>query len=210
VAKRPTYDEKTWSAIRKEWIAGQLSLTEISASFGPSRPAIRGHAQRYDWPPRGSLVEAVRQSIKTELLADDNTPADVPPAEAGEIIESATKRGVTVVRKHRQFISRLFGILDGTLSELENMEAKALEIVGKRSKKARLMAMQMVSKARFDGMKIASQVLSQAIPLERQAFSLDDDAGQATAIRYVAPDYKKPRHAGLSEDDWDQEENDED
>jgi hypothetical protein len=59
-----------------------------------------------------------------------------------------------------------------------------------------------LSKAKLDGMRAVSQVLSQAIPLERLAYSLDDDKGSAVAIKYVAPDYKKPPNSGLSEDQW--------
>ena len=59
-----------------------------------------------------------------------------------------------------------------------------------------------LSKAKLDGMRAVSQVLSQAIPLERLAYSLDDDKGLAMPIKYVAPAYKKPAGSGLSEDEW--------
>ena len=59
-----------------------------------------------------------------------------------------------------------------------------------------------LSKARLDGMRAVSQVLNQAIPLERLAYSLDDDKGGAVAIKYVAPDHKNPPYSGLSEDQW--------
>jgi hypothetical protein len=59
-----------------------------------------------------------------------------------------------------------------------------------------------LSKAKLDGMRAVSQVLSQAIPLERLAYSLDDDMGGDLPIKYVAPDYKKPPHSGLSGDQW--------
>ena len=59
-----------------------------------------------------------------------------------------------------------------------------------------------LSKAKLDGMRAVSQVLSQAIPLERLAYSLDDDKGGAVPIMYVAPTYKKPPYSGLSEDQW--------
>ena len=60
-----------------------------------------------------------------------------------------------------------------------------------------------LSKAKIDGMKAVSQVLSQAIPLERKAYSLDTDRGEAISIRYVVPDIQKPKWSGLSEDQWD-------
>ena len=59
-----------------------------------------------------------------------------------------------------------------------------------------------LSKAKIDGMRAVSQVLSQAIPLERLVYSLDDDKGGAVPIKYLAPDYKKPPYSGLSQDQW--------
>ena len=58
-------------------------------------------------------------------------------------------------------------------------------------------------------MKAVSQVINQAIPLDRQAFGLDSDRGEAQNIRYTAPLYKKPKGSGLSEENWDDPENDE-
>jgi hypothetical protein len=60
-----------------------------------------------------------------------------------------------------------------------------------------------LSKAKIDGMRAVSQVLSQAIPLERKAYSLDSDRGETMSIRYVTPDIQKPAWSGLSEDEWD-------
>ena len=65
--------------------------------------------------------------------------------------------------------------------------------------KAQAMLVASLSKAKLDGMRAVSQVLTQAIPLERLVYSLDDDKGGDLPIRYIAPDYKKPPHTGLSE-----------
>jgi hypothetical protein len=56
-----------------------------------------------------------------------------------------------------------------------------------------------VIKTRTEAMRAVSQVLAQAIPLERQAFSLDKDGGERVAPTYMAPDYDKPKESGLSE-----------
>ena len=82
------------------------------------------------------------------------------------------------------------------------MQLISRETLGKKRTKAHAQLVAALSKARLDGMRTVSQVLSQAIPLERLAYSLDDDKGQAVAIKYVAPAYKKPPYSGLSEDQW--------
>ena len=82
------------------------------------------------------------------------------------------------------------------------MAVISLKTLEKKCTKAQAMLVASLSKAKLDGMRAVSQVLSQAIPLERLAYSLDDDKGGAVAIKYVAPDYKKPPHTGLSENQW--------
>ena len=62
------YDDKVWDQIQAEWLAGQLSLSDISRTYGPSRATIRVKAKRYNWPPRGSLLDQVRKEIDSQLL----------------------------------------------------------------------------------------------------------------------------------------------
>ena len=196
------YSAKVWDQIQAEWLAGQLSLSDISRTYGPSRTAIRKKAKAYGWPARAALADEVRKEIQSQLLTDDEVPGGVPPSEASEIVESAAKRGVAVVRRQRELLARLLGVTGVTLKELEEMQLITREILEKKRTKHQVALVAALSKARLDGMRAVSQVLSQAIPLERLAYSLDDDKGGAVPIKYVAPDYKKPPYSGLSEDQW--------
>ena len=199
----PTYDDSVWKDIKHEWLAGQLSKTDISRTFGPSRQAINAKAERYQWGKRGTLVDEVRKEIDSQLLDDEGVTAGVPPLEADEIIQNAAKRGVVVVRRQRDLITQLLDIAGVTLKEIEDMQVISLEALRKKRTKHQAALVTALSKARLDSMRVVSAVLSQAIPLERQSFSLDDDKGNAQAISYTAPEYKKPKGTGLSEDDWD-------
>jgi hypothetical protein len=134
---------------------------------------------------------------------DEGAPVSAPPIEASEIIESAAKRGVAIVRRQRQLLARLLGVADVTLGELEDMAVISQETLKKKRTKAQVQLVAALSKAKIDGMRAVSQILSQAIPLERLAYSLDKDGGQERAIIYEAPDYRKPNCSGLSEDQWD-------
>jgi hypothetical protein len=129
-------------------------------------------------------------------------PASAPPLQPDEIIESAAKRGVMIVRRERKLLARLLGVADATLNELEEMQLITRETLKKKGTKAQAQLVTALTKAKLDGMRAVSQILSQAIPLERLAYSLDDDRGGAVPIKYVAPVYKKPSYSGLSEDQW--------
>jgi hypothetical protein len=196
------YDPKIWDQIQAEWLAGQLSLSDISRTYGPSRSTIRAKAKRFNWPPRGSMADEVRKEIKSRLLDDGGAPASAPPLQADEIIDNAAKRGVAVVRRQRDLLAQLLGVAEATLEELREMALISRETLEKKRTKHQAALVAALSKARLDGMRAVSQVLSQAIPLERLAYSLDDDKGGAVPIKYVAPDYKKPPYSGLSEDQW--------
>ena len=196
------YADEIWAAIKKEWLAGQLSISDIGRSFGPSRQAITKRAKEHRWPKRGSLVEQVRKEVESQLLEDDAVADEVTPSEAADIVESAAKRGVMIVRRERKLLARLLGVADATLKELEEMQVISRETLEKKRTKACALLVASLSKAKVDGMRAVSQVLSQAIPLERLAYSLDKDNANAVPIKYEAPSYKKPKHSGLSEDQW--------
>jgi hypothetical protein len=196
------YDAKVWDQIKSEWLAGQLSISDISRNYGPSRTAIRKKAKAYGWPARAALADEVRMEIKSQLLTEAEVPGEVPPSEASEIVARASKRGVAIIRSQRKLLAQLLEVAGGTLKELEEMQLITRETLEKSPTKARAQLVAALTKAKLDGMRAVSQVLSQAIPLERQAYSLDDDKGGAVAIRYVAPAYKKPPYSGLSEDQW--------
>ena len=63
------------------------------------------------------------------------------------------------------------------MKEMQLITRETLEKSARRPKRHQLVAA--LSKAKLDGMRAVSQVLSQAIPLERLAYSLDDDKGLA-------------------------------
>lgn len=200
------YSNKIWAQIRKEWLAGQLSLTEISRTFGPTRQAIIKRAKKDVWPSRGALVEEIRREIDSALAEDQNNgkvTAEVTPSEQVEIIEGATKRGLTVIRHHRELINRLFGQIKVTLTDLEEMDRISLELIKKSRLKHRARMVTAVIKSRIDGADAVSKVLARAIPLERQAFNLDTERGEIQSIKYVVSEkIKKPKGSGLSEENW--------
>ena len=133
------YSSKVWEQIQAEWLAGQLSLSDISRTYGPMRSTIRAKAKRFNWPPRGSLVDQVRKEIQSQLLDDGSAPASAPPIQADEIIETAAKRSVIIVRRQRNLLSQLLDIVGATLEELREMQVISLELLDKKRTKRPLL-----------------------------------------------------------------------
>ena len=142
------------------------------------------------------------RQIADGCQGDGSAPASAPPIQADEIIETAAKRSVAIVRRQRNLLSQLLDIVGATLEELRGMQVISRETLEKKHTKHQAALIAALSKARLDGMRVVSQVLNQAIPLERLTYSLDDDKGGAVPITYVAPSYNKPAFSGLSEDEW--------
>jgi hypothetical protein len=144
------YDAEVWDKIQAEWLTGQLSLSDISRNYGPSRSTIRAKAKRFNWPPRGSLVDEVRKEIESQLLDEKGAPTGAPPLEADEIIDSAAARGVAIVRKHRKLLSELLGAVDVALAELKRMELVKQEVLERKRLKGRTQMITALSKSRID------------------------------------------------------------
>jgi hypothetical protein len=203
------YGPETWTQIRREWIAGQLSVPEISRNYGPSRQGIRKHAIVNNWPARGTLADEVRREINNALITGQEpgqVTAEVTPLETGEIIEGAARRGLARVRAHRGLLERTLGHAAVTLSEIDEMDRIKLELILKARLKHRSKLVTAIIANRIDALESVSRVLARVIPLDRQAFSLDTEKGEVQSITYVVPDMKKPPGTGLSEDTWVEEE----
>ena len=103
-------------------------------------------------------------------------PAGAPPLNADEIVETAATHGVDIIKNHRVLLARLLAVAGVTLSELEAMgeiQKETLEQVA--SDRVAAQNLVVLSKVRRDAIKAVAGALSRVIPLERQAYNLDDD-----------------------------------
>jgi len=104
-------------------------------------------------------------------------------------------------KKTSQIVKRTFGRRRCRTCRAETYgEYKTECIREKASKKANSNDYCPIKEQNWNFKGRTSQVLSQAIPLEREAYSLDNDQSETMCIRYVVPDIKKPKWSGLSED----------
>lgn len=174
-----------WEAIEREYRAGQLSVSEIGRQHGVSHTAINKRAKKEGWTR--DLTAKVRQEVSARLVSPE-----VSATNAREAIELAATRGVTLVRQHQQSLGRAHRIAEKLMAELERgtddtdaieeaiVEATADDQNSNR-RNAMLKAVSLPSRA--GTLRELSQALKNLIPLERQAFNLDDGGGDEPATK---------------------------
>lgn len=175
--KKPTSRKVVdWDAIEREYRAGQLSVVEIGRQFGVSHTAINKRAKKNGWTR--DLTEKVRKEVSARLVSEE-----VSNANTRETIELAATRGVQLVREHRSDIggtrnavTKMIEELHTTLSHTEEIEDDIIEETkddkdGKR--RARMLAA-VALPSRANVASTLAAALKTLIPLERQAFNLDD------------------------------------
>jgi hypothetical protein len=171
-AKPPT----DWEAIEKEYRAGQLSEAQIARQYNISRAAIQKRAKKNGW--NRDLSEKVRTEVAARLVAEG-----LQAARGATAVDQAAERGVALVLSHRHDIqqnrfavTKLIAELHSTMDNIDEIEKAIDEETaddenGKR--RARMMAAVALPSRAAIANSLAS-ALKTLIPLERQAFNLDE------------------------------------
>ncbi len=142
-----------WDAIERDYRAGQISIRGLARQHGVSDTAIRNRAKAKGWTQ--DLSAAVRTRVREELVREGVRGcelAGIMPSDAA-IVDQAAAIGVEVVRSHRRDIERLRQAAAGLLHYLDDF---------KPTERSRIIA-------------DLSHAMGRLIPLERQAFGLDED-----------------------------------
>lgn len=172
-----------WEGIEREYRAGQISEAAIARQFGVSRAAIQKRAKKNNWSR--DLTEKVRQEVAARLVAEG-----LQPQREAATVEQAATRGVQLVLGHRSGLARLrtiaeklAGQLDADSDDIKEIEAAiGDETAGDKSGERRARMLKAVSLGSRAGIaQQLSQVLKNLIPLERQAFNLDEKGSDPDA-----------------------------
>lgn len=187
---KPTKGATDWEGIEREYRAGQLSVSEIGRQYGVSHTAINKRAKRDEWTR--DLTERVRQEVSARLVSEG-----VSDTGARETVKEAAERAVALVREHRadikvnreaatKLLKDLHDAIDNRDEILEAIEEATEAPEGveetKTQEQARLKrrARMLAAVALPSHAQVASQLattLKTLIPLERQAFNLQDGDG---------------------------------
>lgn len=154
-------------AVRDEYVAGQLSVSEIARRHGVSHACIHKWAKKFGW--QRNLTRAVRNKIQEDLVTGEfQTPLAVEHEQ--QIIDAAAKRGVEVINLHRADLARLRVSFKKLISQLEKQLPATDE---------RLLPM-LAGQFGTESLEAATKILASLArvqaslqPLERQAFNLD-------------------------------------
>lgn len=178
--KRPDVD---WEAIEREYRLGQLTVREIARQHSVSHTSVTRRAEKYGWARDYS--DEIRAKTQAALLRTSESAPPERTTPTREDLAVAVETRVSLVLTHQSSIARLRAIAEKLANQLsadsddikEIEEAIEEETAGDKSGERRARMLKAVSLGSRAGIaRELSQVLKNLIPLERQAFNLDDKA----------------------------------
>ncbi|HHG4356353.1 TPA: hypothetical protein ACPWEY_000041 [Pseudomonas aeruginosa] len=167
-----------WDAIHSEYRAGQLSNVMLGKKHGVTEGAIRKRAKAEGW--QKDLAGEVRHQVKEKLVREE---VRAPSARDKDIVEAAANTGVDVVRRHRRDIAKGHGLVNLLFQQLEQAatvrdeleDAVMDETAGDENSQRRNRMLKALSLPTHAGvLRDLSTALKNLVPLERQAYNLDE------------------------------------
>jgi len=145
-----------WSEIERKFKEGVISVPEIAARHGVRASDVARAAREGGWV-REARAE-VRDQVHTMLMG-------------GAGAEEAARRAVAIVVGHQSRLARMGRVADSLLDKLEKITSAKNEKEYFELRSRYLNQNESV----FDALVKLTGVISKMVPLERQAFDLDDD-----------------------------------
>jgi hypothetical protein len=176
-----------WEAIERLYRAGQISVRAIAAAHSITEGAIRKKAKAEGW--QRALADKVRSAVREKLVRETGT-REQRAEDDNEIVDHSSSIGVEVVLSHRRDIGQLRGIASIIATRLaEHLQGGEPDgkFIGEKESVG-------------DLLEKLTRVRAKLIPLERQAFNLDEDGLSdepatkrdiATAARKLSEDQRE-------------------
>lgn len=197
-AKRPDID---WDAIRSLYRTDQLSTREIARRYSVSEKLIRLRAKAEGWAK--DLAQQVATGVKEAVIRSYSAKSKSAPAEklskarAADMIKTAIEAGKLIVLKHQalgrvltnnsqllaDIIEREIGIVSEMLSSDPNPELPLKDQLMVLDSATRRLGM--LAKAHDN----LSRAAVNAVGIERQSFSLDDQPADPNAPPSISITY---------------------
>jgi hypothetical protein len=175
-----------WAAIENAYRAGIRSIRQIAHEHGVTDKAVRNRAKKFKWTR--DLTPRVRQRAREMVRADSPQSSHARTAADDEAaVEQEATVAADVLRTHRKDIAQgrtlvihMFGELHKENTQLDELQDTIIdETKGDRDGKRRNAMLKAISlPARAGVMRDLAGALSRLIPLERTAFSLDEEGSK--------------------------------
>lgn len=160
-----------WEAIEAQYRTGAYSYRRLAKVHGCSEAGIRQHATREGWTR--DLLGQARAAARIKLLSTEGAAT----AEERQLIDSASDRMASLVRRHQRHFERLS-------DAAELMARHVLSLAqGKKPKYGKLEVDALGNRESIaDALAKVAQATSRFIPLERKSHGIDDaSAGEDLA-----------------------------
>lgn len=182
-----------WEAIEREYRMGTKSMRMLASEYNINVSNISRRVKKYNWVQDKS--DEIRQRTHAALVAQQgrNTPT-------GEDIETQVQSNLSVITGHRgdirqgrQLVGLLSQQLDAAASSRDELEKEIIEDTegpdgGKPDLRRRNFMLKAVSLPSHAGtLRDLSTALKNLIPLERQAFNLDEPGANINDILAALP-----------------------
>ena len=172
MSDKPKRKAVDWEGISKEYRAGQLSVRQIAREFEVSETAVRKRAKAENW--ERDLTEEVRKAVRAKLVRSDvRTPHD-----DAAIIEEKATDGARVILRHR-------AVLERHSEHIVLLQEKLEELLPNANSADAIEQLQGI----VESMARTRRAL---IPLERQAFNLDEPREDAAGFAVEIVRFSKP------------------
>ena len=187
ISENKEYD---WAAIKAAYRLGNKSLRVLSAEFGPSHGQIGKRAKKENWPQdKTSEVRELTAVALTKETGGGDSKGDSGNSMSPDEIRVAVATNVEVVLGHRKHIAKSWKLaeqieeqLEESITNREEIE-KALADYSGDEKQLAMMLQAVNLPKQVKMLSDLSGIFKNIIPLERQAYSLDEERRDDTGKR---------------------------
>lgn len=182
-----------WESIERDYRVGQLSLRALATKHDTTAGAISKKASAGNWVKdasqevrertRAALLTEPRKQKDREETVDGNTVSSSGNAPTQGDIEVAVQTNLQVITRHRRDIAKGHGLVNLLFQQLEQAattrdeleDAVIEETAGDENSQRRNRMLKALSLPTHAGvLRDLSTALKNLVPLERQAYNLDD------------------------------------
>ncbi|PIA74297.1 hypothetical protein CDR19_04335 [Ectopseudomonas toyotomiensis] len=182
-----------WEAIERDYRVGQLSLRALATKHDTTPGAISKKAKANSWTQdasqevrertRAALLTAPRKEQESKETPNGNSVSSDGNAPTPADIETAVQTNLQVIGRHRRDIAKGHGLVAMLFQQLEEAathreeieDAICEETKGDENSRRRNQMLKLVGLPTHAGvLRDLSTALKNLIPLERQAYNLDE------------------------------------